>query len=88
HNRGMEVWGLIDNFSKEVDTKAVLSYTSKRTYLIQNIMNMLLTYNLDGINIDFESIAPDTGEHYIEFIRELSITCRANGKVLSVDNYV
>ncbi|MEG2231108.1 MAG: SH3 domain-containing protein, partial [Lachnospiraceae bacterium] len=72
HNRGMEVWGLIDNFSKEVDTKAVLSYTSKRTYLIQNIMNMLLTYNLDGINIDFESIAPDTGEHYIEFIRELS----------------
>ena len=30
----------------------------------------------------------DAGEDYIEFLRELSIPCRANGLVLSVDNYV
>ncbi len=38
--------------------------------------------------MDFEQISADCGEHYIEFIRELSIPCRANGIVLSVDNYV
>lgn len=27
-------------------------------------------------------------KHYIQFIRELSVKCRQNGLVLSVDNYV
>ena len=30
----------------------------------------------------------ECGEHYIQFIRELSVRCRQNGIVLSVDNYV
>jgi spore germination protein YaaH len=30
----------------------------------------------------------DTGLHYIQFIRELSVKCRNNGIVLSIDNYV
>ena len=30
----------------------------------------------------------DCGVHYIQFIRELSVKCRQNGIVLSVDNYV
>ena len=88
HARGMEVWALIDNFNTQVDTFEVLSYTSKRTFLIQNIMNQLLQYDIDGINIDFEQLNYDTGEHFTEFIRELSIQCRSNGIVLSVDNYV
>lgn len=89
HNMGVEVWGLIDNFSNpDVDTYEVLSYTSKREYLIETLVNTALTYGLDGINIDFEGLSQDTGEHFIQFIRELSIPCRENGIVLSVDNYV
>ena len=30
----------------------------------------------------------ETGPHYIQFLRELSVKCRTNGIVLSVDNYV
>ncbi|HCA69421.1 MAG TPA: hypothetical protein DEP17_03095, partial [Lachnospiraceae bacterium] len=30
----------------------------------------------------------DTGIHFIQFLRELSVKCRNNGIVLSVDNYV
>ena len=45
-------------------------------------------YNIDGINVDFEKVSEECGEHFIEFIRELSIECRRNQKVLSVDNYV
>ena len=71
-----------------MDTYEVLSYTSKREYLIETLVNTALTYGLDGINIDFEGLSQDTGEHFIQFIRELSIPCRENGIVLSVDNYV
>lgn len=45
-------------------------------------------YNLDGLNIDFEGIPAETGPHYIQFIRELSIQCRKKNIVLSIDNYV
>ena len=38
--------------------------------------------------MDFETVSEECGEHFIEFIRELSIECRRNQKVLSVDNYV
>lgn len=90
HDIGVEVWGLIDNFSNKeaVDTYELLSYTHKRAYLIENLVNTALEYRLDGINVDFESISQDAGTHFIQFIRELSVACRKNGLVLSVDNYV
>ena len=88
HNRGLEVWALVDNFTYDVDTREVLSYTSKRQKLIEGLVNEALSLGVDGINVDFEQVPGDAGEDYIEFIRELSIPCRANGLVLSVDNYV
>ena len=47
-----------------------------------------LKTGLDGINVDFENISKECGEHYIQFLRELSLKCRQNGSVLSVDNPV
>ena len=88
HDRGLEVWALVDNFTYDVDTKAILSYTSKRQKLIEGLINEALSLGVDGINVDFEQVPGDAGEDYIEFLRELSIPCRANGLVLSVDNYV
>ncbi|MCM1156634.1 MAG: glycosyl hydrolase family 18 protein [Roseburia sp.] len=90
HGMGLEVWGLISNISDSitVDMYELLSKTSTRTYLIEQLVATALEYGLDGINIDFEDLGNDTGEPFIEFIRELSIPCRANGIVLSVDNYV
>ena len=88
HGRGLEVWALVDNFTYDVDTRAILSYTSKRQKLIEGLINEALSLGVDGINVDFEQVPGDAGEDYIEFLRELSISCRANGLVLSVDNYV
>lgn len=90
HGMGLEVWGLVENieYKDNIDMYAILSSTTTRTKLIDGLVNAALTYGLDGINVDFEQISMDCGEHYIEFIRELSIPCRANGIVLSVDNYV
>lgn len=90
HDMGLEVWALISNISEteNLDMYTILSKTSTRTKLIDNLIATALEYDLDGLNIDFEDISAETGEGFIEFIRELSIPCRANGIVLSVDNYV
>lgn len=88
HEMGIEVWGLISNFEKDVDTAEVLCYTSKRQYLIRNLIDQSKALGLDGINLDFEQISVDYGEDYIQFVRELSVACRLNNLVLSVDNYV
>lgn len=90
HNMGLEVWALIENieYKDSINMYNILSSTTNRTELINHLMDEVLMYGIDGINLDFEQISMDCGEHYIEFIRELSIPCRKNGIVLSIDNYV
>ncbi|HKM03274.1 MAG TPA: glycosyl hydrolase family 18 protein [Lachnospiraceae bacterium] len=88
HSRGIEVWALIEDITYEVDLKEIMSSTVKRTNLINKLIQAVETYDLDGINIDFEGINRESGPHFIQFLRELSILTRAKGIVLSVDNYV
>jgi len=88
HSRNMEVWALFENISLECSAHEVLTYTSKREKLINTLMDYILEYDIDGINVDFESLSGETGEHFTQFLRELSIACRLNEIVLSVDNYV
>lgn len=88
HERGMQVWGLIDNFSQDVQTTEVLSRTSSRQNLIRQLIGAALGVGLDGINVDFEYLSEDVGIHFLEFLRELSIECHKNNLVLSVDNPV
>ena len=88
HDQGIQVWALIDNFSPDVQSEILFSRTSVRTKLITRLMEDAQTYALDGINLDFESIKESAGPHYIQFIRELSVSCRKNHIVLSIDNHV
>jgi spore germination protein YaaH len=88
HNYGVEVWALVDDFTKGIDMNELLSYTSRREKLSNELIAEAIKYNLDGINIDFEKIPQAAATHYIQFLRELSVKCRNNGVILSVDNYV
>ena len=92
HQIGLEVWALIKDFDGEVDTEEemleLLSHTSSRTNLINELMAEVFKHDIDGINVDFENISELSAEHYLQFIRELSVKCRQNGIVLSVDNHV
>ena len=88
HAKGLQVWALIDNFSADVQTETLLASTSTRRKLIDSLIADVGKYDLDGLNLDFESLKKEAGVHYIEFIRELSIPCRQKGIILSVDNYV
>ncbi len=88
HSAGLKIWGLLDNFTPEADIEAVLSHTSTRLNLENNIVNLALQYGLDGINIDFEQLPTQAGDDFMQFLRELSIICHSHGLVLSSDNYV
>lgn len=94
HNMGLQVWGVLDNFNYanengiSISTLNMLSSTTARQTLVQNVTDTAVSLGLDGINVDFEQLSSDCGPHYVEFLRELSIQCRNKGLVLSVDNYV
>ena len=87
HSQNIEVWGLFSNLENpDADAAYVLSHTSTRSTLINQIMSAAFNYELDGVNIDFENLTQEAyGDSYIEFIRELAIKCHNNGISLSVD---
>lgn len=92
HQSNIEVWATVRDFdggiSSYEESLELLSSTSNREKLINQLIAEALQVGLDGINVDFEKISEECGEHYIQFIRELSVRCRQNSLVLSVDNYV
>lgn len=92
HQSNLEVWAVLRDFHGGInsyeETYQVLSYTSKRAKLINQVISKALETDVDGINLDFELVSDECGPHYVQFVRELSVKCRQNGLVFSVDNYV
>lgn len=92
HQSNIEVWAAIRDFDGGINSPEesyeMLSRTSNRENLINQLIATALQVGIDGINVDFEKISAECGEHYIQFIRELSVKCRQNSLVLSIDNYV
>lgn len=91
HSQGVKVWGLVKNLdldSDTIDVNYILTHTSTRQRLVNQIIAQALQYNLDGINIDFEQLSKsEIGDAYIQFLRELSIKCENNDIILSTAVY-
>ena len=85
HAMGLQVWGLVSNFSADMSTTQMLSHTSARRHLVEGLIEEAEKCGMDGINVDLELIAEEAGYAYVQLIRELSIACRKEGLVLSVD---
>lgn len=88
HAKNLEVWGLIDNFNDNVSTYDTLVQKSSRKHIIDMLISEADRVGLDGINVDFETLTEEEAPHFIQFIRELSVACRREGLVLSIDNPV
>ena len=92
HQSDIEVWALVKDFdggiSSKEETYQLLSRTSNRENLINQLMAEVLKNDIDGINVDFEHVSKACSEHYTQFLRELSLKCRQNEIVLSVDSPV
>lgn len=92
HQSGIDVWAVLRDYGNGInsddETMQLLSYTSRRENLINQVVAEALKTGIDGINVDFQCVSKECGDHYIQFIRELSVKCRQNGLVLAVSNYV
>lgn len=87
HEKGIQVWGLVEDISYDVDLYEILANSQHRTNLVEGLIVAAKEVELDGLNIDLEHVRQKQGKHFVQFLRELSIRCREEGLVLSVDNY-
>lgn len=88
HNNGLKVWAMVSNISNEsmIDTTSEIMNDYKlRNKLINNIVNLVVKYNLDGINIDFENMYMEDKAMFNRFLIELEPRLNEMGKVLTVD---
>lgn len=90
HAMGVQVWGVLDNFNmgEKVQSEVLFASAKARKKLIASLIDEVMQYGIDGINLDIEGIKSSAGPHYVQFIRELSVSCRNHEIVLSVDSYV
>lgn len=85
HNNGYKVWALLSNDSMKDTTSEILNDYKLRKKLIDNIVTIVVTYDLDGINLDFENIYEADKDMYTRLVIELAPRLKELGKVLSVD---
>ena len=89
HSTGRKVFATLNNFDAgKIDLKSLLSSGTKRSKLIEALIQDMQEKGIDGINVDIELLPEKAARDYLEFMRELSIACRKNGLYLSVDCYV
>ncbi|MEQ6360679.1 glycoside hydrolase, partial [Thermoanaerobacter thermohydrosulfuricus] len=62
----------------------LLSIPALRNNLISNIRNIAETNNYPGVNIDFEFVPPEDRENLNIFIRDLYISLKAIGKIVTI----
>lgn len=85
HSNGYKVWPSIANNTYIETTSEIMRDYKLRQNLIENIVSLVLKYNLDGINIDFEYMHDEDKDLFSRFIIELKPRLNEIGAVLSVD---
>jgi spore germination protein YaaH len=84
HANNVLVIPTIHNISSYDTVSGILLNPELRSRHVRLIVAEVLEYNYDGIDIDYESLAPSMREPYSAFIVELSAALRAEGKLLTV----
>ena len=85
HSNGYMVWPSISNNSYIETTAEIMRDYKLRQDLIKNIVGLIVQYDLDGINIDFEYMHDEDRDLFSRFIIELKPRLNELGAVLSVD---
>lgn len=69
-NAGHDIYMLVTGFNK-ADLTTVLADSTLRAKAISQIKSEVNARGLDGVDIDFESVATDQSANYVAFIKEL-----------------
>lgn len=85
HDNGYKVWPSISNNSYINTTSEIMRDYELRQGLINRIVSLVVKYDLDGINIDFENMYAEDKSLFNRFIIELTPRLKEYGKVVSVD---
>ena len=85
HDRGLKVWPVFENSSNNALTFFALSDKKNRGRIVEQILEYVSWYDLDGININFEALRGETGIYYEQLIVELYERLKPFGITLSVD---
>ncbi|WP_438350360.1 S-layer homology domain-containing protein [Paenibacillus sp. FA6] len=80
-----KIWAMFGNRSDAELTHAILSDSTKRRSVIQQLTTYVKKYALDGINVDFENVKPVDRGYLTSFIVELTHELHRTGAVLSID---
>lgn len=67
HQKGLKVWGLVDNFTAEISTtgNSVSAFIPTEYHSVS--VQRAAEIGMDGINVDFETLSEDAGPHFLEF---------------------
>ena len=87
HNNGYKVWPMVSNAGNGMInvTSEIMNSYEERKKLIEEIVSVVIKYDLDGINMDFENMKQEDKDLYSRFIIELTPRLKEIGKVTSVD---
>ncbi len=87
--KGLKVWATVNNFDMGArDDKKIFSSSFIRRKMIDKIIREIEVCSLDGINLDIEGLNAESAEHFIEFVKELSIELTKRKVTFSVDTYI
>ena len=84
HGNGYQVWPMFTNSNMSETSKMLSDYKSRET-VINQIINYIKQYNLDGINIDFEGMYEADKDNFSRLLIEIRPRLNEIGAVLSVD---
>jgi hypothetical protein len=91
-NAGFKIIPTITDGTEKLVLAKLLAKSSDRADVIKVIMDLVMSKNFDGIDLDFEGFAfvdgtaswPATKPNWVLLVKELSEVLRAKGKILSV----
>ncbi len=91
-NAGFKIIPTITDGTEKLVLAKLLEKSSDRADVIKVIMDLVMSKNFDGIDLDFEGFAfvdgtaswPATKPNWVLLVKELSEALRAKGKILSV----
>lgn len=85
HAKGYKVWALVTNSFNPDLTHRVLASDAAQENVIQQLLQYAATFQLDGINIDFENIYDYDKDKFAAFVEKLSKRLKAQNLIVSID---
>lgn len=85
HAKGYKVWALITNGFDPDRTHGLLDNPAGRQKAAENLLQLAQTYQLDGVNLDFENIKAEDSDRLTAFVGELSGMLKPAGYTVSID---